>query len=645
MVFFDSLCCGSPHSVLPNQPGWRSAGGCRARKLENNVSGSNGAQDATPALSSLSPVSPGDILIVDDKPANLAAIEAILGEFPSHSVRALSGAEALRHLLGQDFALILLDVQMPEMDGFETARLIRQRQRSRHTPIIFLTAFPSDDRDILRAYEIGAVDFMFKPIVPDVLRAKVGVLLELQRRTREIARQAELLREHERREHERTLAEERRRWEAEALRRQMEEERRATIELAKRAAELTRTVTDLERAERELTRMNKQLAKLDRRKDEFLAVLAHELRNPLAPVVAGIDLLRRELPSLQPEQAPARALDSMQRQVAHLKRLVDDLLDVSRINSGKIELRKQPVAVAQVVEQAIAAARPAIDARQHVLEVDLSAAPAAIDADGVRLTQVISNLLHNAARYTPPGGTIRVSVEQDGEHVIVRVADSGQGIAPDALERVFDMFMQQTRGGEGLGVGLALVKRLVELHGGTVGVKSDGLGCGSEFHVRLPGASASAVAPTQGPTAPEARPMRIVVVDDNDDIRELVAELLATHGHSVSRAGTGRAALELIEKLRPQAAIVDLGLPDVDGWSVARSVRQTLQDLPIFLVAMSGYGSDADRKRTTEAGFDAHIVKPAHIDEILRALSQVGQASEASPEIREGAPQPESQHP
>jgi two-component system, sensor histidine kinase len=615
--------------------GLRVSAGAPAR-LEIDVSGSVQTQQQA--------VSPGDILIVDDKPANLAAMEAILGEFPSQSVRALSGADALRHLLAQDFALVLLDVQMPEMDGFETARLIRQRQRSRHTPIIFLTAFPSDDRDILRAYQLGAVDFLFKPIIPEVLRAKVTVLLELQRRTREIARQAELLREHERREHERKLAEERRRWEAEALRRQMEEERRATVELAKRAAELTRTVTDLERAERELLRMNKELAKVDRRKDEFLAVLAHELRNPLAPVVAGIDLLRTELPSDARGERALRALDTMDRQLRHLKRLVDDLLDVSRINSGKIELRKQLVAVKDVLQQAIAAARPAIESRKHQLELDLTAAPISIDADGVRLTQVFSNLLHNAARYTPPGGTIRVSVEQDDGALVARIADSGQGIPDELAGRVFDMFVQESRGGEGLGVGLALVKRLVELHGGSVAVSSGGVGCGSEFSVRLPGASSTLVAVESQPT-PEASPMRIVVVDDNDDIRDLVAELLVTHGHSVSQAGTGRAALELIQRIRPQAAIVDLGLPDLDGWSVARSVRETLHDLPILLVAMSGYGSDADRRRAVEAGFDAHIVKPAHIDDILRALSKAGNGAHDPAANLESARQRESHHP
>ena len=578
-----------------------------------------------------------DVLVVDDRPSNIAAVEAILGEFPNRLVKAQSGAEALRHLLENDFALVLLDVQMPEMNGFETARLIRQRHRSRHTPIIFLTAHPSDNSDIIRAYELGAVDFLFKPIVPEVLRAKVSVLLELQRRTKEVARQAELLRSHERREHERHLLEERRRWEAEALRLQMEDERKNTVELAKRAAELLRTVSELERAEHELTRMNRELAEVDRRKDEFLAVLAHELRNPLAPIVSCIDLLRIEVEP-EPDDPVNRVLSTMSRQINHLTRLVDDLLDISRINSGKIELKKTFCDLRVIAEQAFAASRSHIDERRHEVELSLPDQPVVSEVDGVRVAQVISNLLNNAARYTEPGGRIRLSIEIANEHAVIRVSDNGQGIEPELIDRVFDMFVQRDSGGGGLGVGLALVKRMVELHGGVISAKSHGRGHGTEFAVKLPLAVGQAPEiemhekrRVRESTAPP--PLSVVLVDDNEDIRDLVAELLVTHGHTVSQAATGRQGLELIGKLEPDAAIVDLGLPDVDGWTVAKNVRDG-GNSKTRLVAMSGYGQQSDRERAMESGFDAHLVKPAHIDAILQAISP------AAPKAATSEPKP-----
>jgi two-component system, sensor histidine kinase len=562
-----------------------------------------------------------DILVVDDNPSNLAALEALLGEFPCTVVRALSGVEALRYLLEHDVALVLLDVQMPELDGFETARLIRQRRRSQHTPIIFVTAYPSETPDVLRAYELGAVDFLFKPIVPQVLRAKVAALLELQQRARVVAEQAELLRQHERREHAQALEQQRRSWEEESLKRQIEEERRSTIELARRAAELTSTVSQLERAERELTRINQELAEADRRKDEFLAVLAHELRNPLAPIVSSIDLLRRRV-EVERDSVGERALSTMDRQLRHLVHLVDDLLDVARINSGKIALRKQPLDARTAAEQAVNGCRPVFEARGQTVELETGDQAAVVSADPVRLGQVISNLLHNAARYTPEGGRIEISLAPDGDEVVLRVRDSGQGIPEQHLPHVFDMFFQQSANSSGLGVGLSLVKRLVELHGGQVSVTSDGAGKGAEFCVRLPSSDAEMAAqPSSTPPLPELDPLRIVVVDDNDDIRDLIAQLLTGHGHSVTLAPNGAQGLELIERLRPDAAIVDLGLPDLDGWSVAREVRARLAGNGPRLIAMSGYGQESDRQLAREAGFDVHLVKPANIQAILSALA------------------------
>ncbi len=269
---------------------------------------------------------------------------------------------------------------MPSLDGYETARLIRERKRSRHTPIIFVTAYSRDDREVLEAYQLGAVDFLFKPIVPEVLRAKTSVFVELQRRANEVAQQAELLRRNERLLHEQRMDEERRRWEEESLRRQRDEAQRAAEELALKAEELAATIEEKEHIEQALIRSNQELATADRRKDEFLAVLGHELRNPLAPLVAGLEILKRGINNDGPERAAdrerlQRTRDAMDRQVRYLARLVDDLLDVSRINSGKIELRRGPVNLQEVLEQAVAAVRPALEERRHQLQTQLPPQP------------------------------------------------------------------------------------------------------------------------------------------------------------------------------------------------------------------------------------------------------------------------------
>ena len=584
-----------------------------------------------------------DILVVDDTPANLLAVEASLGDLASRVVRASSGTEALRRLLAQDFALILLDVQMPTLDGFQTARLIRERQRTQHTPIIFMTAFNRSDEEVLRAYELGAVDFLFKPIVPTVLRAKVSVLLDLQHRATEIERQAALLREAERREHERHLAEERRRWEAEALRGQMEEERRLSGELAHKAEELAREVGERERAERELKRINLELADVDRRKDEFLAVLGHELRNPLAPIVASLEILRAKLAGESVDPVVKRARDTMDRQVCQLRRLVDDLLDLSRINSGKIELSKQRVDLADVVNQAVVTCQTAIETRRHELVVTLPEKAPVLFADPVRLTQVLANLLNNSARYTSEGGRILLRCETTPEALSITVSDNGQGIPSDSLERIFEMFVQQRYGKGGLGIGLALVKRLVNLHGGQVTARSAGVDQGSEFEVRLPlrkdtefidddrsvtlGTSAECESP------PPA--LRIALIDDNTDIQESLSELLETWGHSVLVARDGHSGIDLILRERPQLAIVDIGLPELSGYEVAREVRRALTGVRLKLVAMSGYGRPQDRELAYDAGFDAHLVKPATVERLMEVLRDAGRAADSK---SDGAP-------
>ncbi len=529
-----------------------------------------------------------DILVVDDLPANLMAIEVALEPLNRRIVTANSGTEALARLLEQDFAVVLLDVQMPVMDGYETAELIRSRQRSRHLPIIFVTAFGHDDPAILRAYRLGVVDFLFKPLNPEILRAKARVFVELA--------------DAQAREREHMLEEQRNAFEAVALHRQMAQQQAANDAL--QAA-------------------NEQLALADRRKNEFLAILGHELRNPLAPLRTSLDLVEHS----PDKPISPKLLDIMNRQLGHLGRLVDDLLDVARISSGKIELRTEPLQLAHVIEGAVIASRPWIDARNHKLTVTGPDVSPVIIGDDTRLVQVISNLLNNAARYTGQGGSIEVTSGHDGDHAFVRVVDTGIGIAPELLDHVFDMFVQERVGSDGdggLGLGLALSHQLVQLHRGTLCARSEGRGHGSTFEIRLPIAAEAAVSkPTAAkPTGPRSRrPLRAIIVDDNEDIRELTAELLASQGHHVMTATDGPSGLEMICEHRPDVALIDIGLPGFDGFVLARAFRERFPAVPTRLVAMTGYGQDAHRVRARESGFDLHVVKPASVATLLSAIA------------------------
>jgi two-component system, sensor histidine kinase len=573
-----------------------------------------------------------DVLVVDDNRLNLVALEVALAETDVNVVQAQSGDAALRMLLDRDFALILLDVQMPTLDGFETAKLIRQRARTRNTPIIFVTAHDRADADVLRAYELGAVDFLTKPIVPEVLRAKVVVFVNLRRQHLEVERQARLLREHERREHERVLDDARRSWEEDALRRVLEEERKASLALEHKANELARTVQELESARAELTHVNHELAISDQRKTEFIAVLAHELRNPLAPIVASLELLRDRVHSTPLE---VKGFEIIERQTGQLVRLVDDLLDVFRITSGHIELRKTATQLRDVVEQAIATSRPGITQARHTLNVTMPEGDLTLVADPVRLVQVLSNLLNNSARYTDPGGTIGLNVEYSQDLLRITVVDNGRGMTEATQLRVFDMFAQEKPGSGGLGVGLTLVKRLVELHDGSIEVASLGPGHGSTFTVTLPIVTPAVLAQEAATTtADPVRPLRIVLVEDNPDIRESVRTLLKIWGHTVEEAETGPSGVELILNSAPDLAFVDIGLPELDGCEVAARVRKSTKQTNLRLFAMSGYGQKGDKKRIIDAGFDGLIVKPADAKALKTAIASCFQESTQPSEPR-----------
>jgi PAS domain S-box-containing protein len=350
----------------------------------------------------------------------------------------------------------------------------------------------------------------------------------------------------------------------------------------------------------------------ERRKDQFLAMLAHELRNPLAPIRNAVELMR-QVETLDSSFQPSREM--VERQVKHLARLVDDLLDVSRITQGSIRLRKEVVDLGAVTQRAVEGTRPLIESRAHLLSVQLPAEPVRLEADPTRLEQLISNLLDNAAKYTMPGGHIWVTALREGDEAVVRVRDTGIGVPPDVLDRVFEPFVQQTEGSlartdGGLGVGLTLVRSLVEMHGGRVEAASPGLGQGSEFVVRLPAPPIEAGPPAETAAATAPRGLRVLVVEDNIDAAESLATLLRLWSHEVSVVHDGHTALEAAREQQPEVVLLDIGLPGLDGYQVARRLREDLHLDHALLVAMTGYGQPEDRRRSQEAGIQYHFVKP-----------------------------------
>ena len=401
-----------------------------------------------------------NILLVDDQPARLLTYQSVLQDLDQNLVSARSGVEALEKLMRQEFAVVLLDVSMPDMDGFEAARLIHDHPRFERTPIIFVTGVHMSELDRLRGYKLGAVDYVSIPVVPEILRSKVAVLVELYCKRRELSDLNRHLAEANRR-----LAQANTALEAQK-----------TLELEALNASLQRANADLERANRALqseiserTRAEQALKEADRHKDEFLAMLAHELRNPLAPIRNAVHLMKMK--SIDDPQV-GLSRDIIERQLSHLTRLVDDLLDVSRITRGKINLTRQRLEVGDLIDRAVETVEPAIQARGHRLSIEIVDRAHAVYGDPLRLTQAIANVLGNAAKYTECGGQIDVRCRRRNRDVEICVRDTGIGIAPEVLPRIFDLFTQLDhrveRSQSGLGIGLALVRRLVEMHGGTV---------------------------------------------------------------------------------------------------------------------------------------------------------------------------------
>lgn len=385
------------------------------------------------------------------------------------------------------------------------------------------------------------------------------------------------------------------------------------------ASKVARDISERRKAEQ-------LLRDADRRKDEFLALLAHELRNPLAPIRYALELMKNA--RLSGEQRSA-ALGTIERQAMHMSRLLDDLLDVSRITRGKLELKKQRTELSSVIATALETARPMLDGKRHQLKVTVPSTPVWLEGDPVRLAQLFSNLLINAAKFTNANGNVEINAVRDARSVLVRVRDNGIGIPPDMLPRVFAMFSQGpgafSRADGGLGVGLSLVRGLAALHGGTVEAHSDGLGLGSEFSVRLPIAAKAAVEAPPRAAGLRAAPaaLRVLLVDDNQDAADCCRILLELAGHTVETAYTARCGLELGERFHPEVVLLDIGLPDLDGYEVARRMRATGWGRGAVLVAVTGWGQSKDRQRAREAGFDRHVTKPIAPDSLEAILTAV----------------------
>lgn len=549
------------------------------------------------------------ILIVDDNKNNLLALEATLERLGEEIVRAYSGEDALGRLLEEDFAVILMDVQMPGMDGFETASLIRQRERSKSTPIIFVTASERSELQIFAGYSLGAVDYLCKPIVPEILRSKVSVFIDLHRRMENIREQEKLLRQRERDDHERRIIQERQTFELSRLRFQAEKDKQIAELLSKRAHEL-----ELE----------------NQRQNEFLAMLSHELRNPLAPILHALKALRAS-PS---DEKRERSLRILEHQIGHLTALVEDLLDVTRVRSGKITLSKEPLELVPLLTRVVESVTPVLQEKKQELILTTRRDGIWCSADQIRLEQVLLNLLRNASKYSDHGKRVEVILDECEDQVVIKVKDEGIGIEPDFLPVMFDLFSQATssvsRAEGGLGVGLALVHRLVELQEGAISVESEGQGKGSTFTITFPKLDVAHVDSTVGssPERGKAKGRRVLVVDDNIIATEAINMVLEDEGHEIKTAHDGAGALSAVS-FDPDVVILDIGLPDIDGFEVARRLRKQLTDS--YFIALTGYGMESDKAKAKEAGFDHHLVKPVDPEEIERLLQSLPDRGPALP--------------
>jgi len=704
---------------------------------------------------------PVNILIVDDLPEKHVVMRSILEELGQNLISARSGREALRLILEMEFAVILLDVNMPDIDGLETASLIRQYKKTAQTPILFITAYV-DEAQAAKGYALGAVDYISSPVVPGVLRSKVKVFVELHRMNRQLQQQAIEREALVRSEAARTAAEgatRRAAYLADASRRLsmslnidatahaladiavpglgdmaavslldshgelhcrclkisgsadtsvgpvlLECQRELSPSMAERVRQAMRSreITFLPATElcaappgsspppewpelpadhdemalcplvageqqlgalilfgkaggfaqadaallsevvgrasiaMENARLYTLVQEADRRKNEFLAMLAHELRNPLAPIRNAVHIIHGAQVA---DPTVAWARDVIARQVEHMSRMVDDLLDVSRIVRGKVTVHMEPLLLKTLCERAVEASSPLLAARQQELLVDIPRESVVLQGDLVRLSQVLSNLLNNASKFTDPGGKISLDATLQGDEVSITVTDTGQGIEAEFLPHIFDLFAQGDqaldRAQGGLGIGLTLVKHLVQLHKGRVEAHSEGRGRGCRISVAFParvlpqGVALPAAAPPKAPKAAPADLRKILVVDDLPASADTLKVLLELEGYVVRIANDGATALTVAREFAPDVLILDIGLPGMDGFEVARQLRSRPESRDALLIALTGYGEAESRQRSQSAGFDHHVVKPADIDLLLSIVSQPATARNA----------------
>ncbi|MES3002078.1 MAG: response regulator [Pseudomonadota bacterium] len=668
-----------------------------------------------------------NILVVDDLQEKHVVFRSILDELGQNIVSARSGQEALKFILEQEFAVILLDVNMPDIDGLETASLIRQYKKSAQTPIVFITAYV-DEGQAKRSYELGAVDYIPSPVVPEVLRSKVRVFVELFRMNRQLQQQAAAREALARSEAAREAAEvaiRRSDYLSEAsqslsrslniedtiqamfnvavpvlcdqaifvlasegalarvehfpprtetngselpqglrealdaaLDRQVVElweeggrafaicplltsgKARGALILEAAAARmdssrlaLARDVVGRASIALENARLYTVVQDADRRKNEFLAMLAHELRNPLAPIRNAVHIMQGDDVT---QSTMNWARDVIGRQADHMARLIDDLLDVSRIVQGKVVVKPEKMTLASLIDRSIEASSPRMASRDQSMHVELPEDNVVLNGDAVRLAQVLSNLVNNASKFSGPNAKISLVAKYAEGAVKICVKDDGAGIDPAFLPHIFDLFAQADqsldRAQGGLGIGLTLVKHLVELHGGSVAASSEGVGKGTEIVVTLPAQVEEATDAPSSPgrarkpaDAPKA-PSRILVVDDLAASADTLMTLLEMEGFEVRVANEGMEALRIAEDFRPDVVLLDIGLPGMNGFEVAHRLRQQPGSRDALLIALTGYGEAESRARSAQAGFDFHMVKPADVNMLLSLVADPQQA-------------------
>jgi PAS domain S-box-containing protein len=656
-----------------------------------------------------------NILLVDDQPANLLALEAILEPLGYRLLRASSGQEALRAVLKEQIALILLDVQMPEMDGFEVASVLKSHARTRNIPIIFITALSRDAEHIFRGYKTGAVDFILKPLNPDILRSKVSVFVDLFLMGEQVKQQAALLRQREleelrqQSEHRfRTLVDAmpltvfaanpqghvyygNRIWreyvgmpaESEAdilagvhpedsdrvrsawqqaigsgesieiqyrLQRASDQtyrwmlgrvvpERDARgqvlgwIAVAADIDEQKKVEVTLQRLSEQEQRARREAEAASRSKDEFLAMVSHELRTPLTAILGWVSILRKG--SISREKLE-HALQVIDRNVESQRKLIEDILEISRIVTGKLKLEMKPVNLPDLVAESFEAVRTSAEAKQITLAKQIiGTIPDSFKADPARLKQIVLNLVSNAVKFCSAGANVEVKAWSEGDRILIQVADTGPGIEPEVLPHLFDRFWQadstSTRQQGGLGLGLAIVRHLIELHGGTVRAESAGRGLGATFTVELPlNAAAVSEPPAKELSLPSlAEPhlehLRVLLVEDDPDSRDAIASLLREFGAEVQAVASAEEAVRALEALPPDVLLSDIGMAHEDGYSLIRRVRQLLpaRGGNVPAAALTAFTSPQDSRRALEAGFQAHMAKPVDSRELISLVNRL----------------------